>query len=101
MKSSDNIDKQAQLLEMSPVYVADQIHKVIKVMISRMAFDKREGSYKNISNRLQDFNTIELANKKSPGGAVIGVSLSLVKNILNGRDPYFINLVLSELTKKL
>lgn len=101
MKSSNNLDKQAQLVEMDPIYVADQLHKVIKVMISRMAFDKRDGSYRNISNRLQEFNTLELANKKSPGGAVIGVSLSLVKNVLNGRDPYFINLVLSELTKRL
>lgn len=95
------IIKTSQILELDPVYVAEQLHNVIKVMINRMSFESRRRSYDNIASRIQDFNTVEIANKKSPGGASIGVSLGLIKNVLNGKDPYFINIVLNELAKRL
>ena len=96
-----DIKKYSQMLESDPVYVADELHKIIKVMVNRMSFESRVNAFRNIQGRIQEFNTIELANKKSPGGASIGVSLGLVKNVLNGRDPYFINLVIAELVRKL
>jgi hypothetical protein len=98
---SNDIDKNAQLLEQNSIYVAEQLHNVIKVMIARMSPEARQRSYDNVSNKISEFNVLEIANKRSPGGAAIGVSLSLIKNVLNGRDPYFINVVLSELAKRL
>ena len=93
--------KNSQILESDPVYVAEQLHNIIKIMVNRMSFETRRRSYDNVASRIQDFNTVEIANKKSPGGASIGVSLGLIKNVLNGRDPYFINIVLSELATRL
>jgi len=98
---SDKVKKYSQLLEQNPVYVAEQLHGMIKVMISRMSPDARMRSYQNVSSRLDDFNVVEISSKKAPGGAAIGVSLGLVKNVLNGRDPYFINTVLKELMIRL
>lgn len=98
---SDDLRKEAQLLEDNPVYVAEQIHSIIKVMVNRMSPEVRARSFSNVSNKIGDFNTIEIAGKKSPGGAAIGVSLGLIKNVLNGRDPYFINIVLNELMIRL
>jgi len=98
---SKKIDKKAQLLEQNAVYVAQELHNVIKIMISRMSLEARPRSYQNVSNKIQQFNVMEIAGKKAPGGAAIGVSLGLIKNILNGKDPYFINVVLSELMRKL
>ena len=98
---SNNLEKEAQLLEQNPTYVADQLHSVIKIMISSMSPEARQRSYGNVSKKFEEFNVMEIAGKKSPGGAAIGVSLSLVKNILNGKDPYFINIVLSELMIRL
>lgn len=97
---SNNI-KTAQMLENNPVYVADEIANIIKIMINSMSPDVRARSFQNVKNKLNEFNTIEIANKNAPGGAAIGVSLGLVKNILNGKDPYFINTVLSELSLRL
>lgn len=97
---SSNI-KTAQMLENNPVYVADEIANIIKIMINSMSPDVRARSFQNVKNKLNEFNTIEIANKNAPGGAAIGVSLGLVKNILNGKDPYFINTVLSELSLRL
>jgi hypothetical protein len=97
----DDMVKKAQLLEQNPVYVAEELHKIIKIMISNMSFDSRQKAYANLKQKFDDFNRIEISNKKSPGGAAIGVSLGLVKNVLNGKDPYFINIVINELIKRL
>ena len=43
----------------------------------------------------------EMSNKKTPAGASIGTSIALVKNILNGRDGYFIKSVIDELVRLL
>jgi hypothetical protein len=98
---SNRLEKEAQLLEQNPTYVAEQLHNVIKIMISSMSPEARQRSYKNVSKKLEEFNVMEIAGKKSPGGAAIGVSLSMVKNVLNSKDPYFINIVLSELMIRL
>jgi hypothetical protein len=98
---SKKIDKKAQLLEQNAVYVAQELHNIIKIMISRMSLEARPRSYMNVSNKIQQFNVMEIAGKRAPGGAAIGVSLGLIKNVLNGKDPYFINVVLSELMRRL
>ena len=85
----------------SPIYVAETIKNVIEVMLSRMSQEARIRSGPNLISKLQKLSIPEMSNKKSPGGASIGVSISLVKNILNGRDPAFIRLVLSELSNLL
>jgi hypothetical protein len=98
---SNNLEKQAQLLEQNPVYVAEQLHNIIKIMITSMSPESRQRSYQNLTGKIKDFNVMEIAGKKSPGGAAIGVSLGLIKNVLNSKDPYFINTVLSELMIRL
>lgn len=97
----DNINKNAQILEMNPSYVADQLHKIIKIMLAKISPEKRGGSFKNVADKLSDFNVLEISNKKAPGGAAIGASLGLVKNVLNSKNSYFVNVVLKELIKRL
>jgi hypothetical protein len=92
------MEKEAQLLAHNPKYVAEEIKNIIGIMVGRMSPEAQMRSFPNIANKLKQLNIVELSNKKSPGGASIGVSISLVKNILNGRDPNFIKLVLDELT---
>jgi hypothetical protein len=93
------INKKAYMLESDPKYVAEQIYNIIKIMIMRMPMDKRPSSFVNLKGRINNFNIAEISSKRNPGGASIGVSIGLVKNILNGRDPFFIKLVLDELYK--
>ena len=50
--------------------------------------------------KLSDFNVLEY-QIKTPGGAAIGASLGLVKNALNSKDSYFVNVVLKKLIKRL
>jgi len=98
----DNIQKTAGTLEQDPIYVADSIVKIIKIMVSMISPEKRPDSFRNIKNRvLEDFDPAVISDKKSPGGAAVGVSLALIKNILNSRDQMFIRLVLDEIRKKI
>ena len=95
------IKKKAQILEKDPIYVAETLAEIIKIMISKISEGKRLKSMQSVRRKLQDFNVMELAGKKAPGGAAIGVSLGLVKNVLNNNDPYYINVVLQELIRRL
>lgn len=95
------MDKNARGFPNDPKFVAKQISDIIDVMIGRMSIQARERAYPNIKNRIRSLNIPEMASKKHPGGASIGVSISLIKNILNGRDPYFIKMVIDELSKEL
>lgn len=82
-------------------FVAEQIRDVIDVMIGRMSPEGQQSSYPNLRGRIQSLNVAEISGKGKPGGAAIGVSISIIKNILNGRDPYFIKAVIDELNKGL
>ena len=82
---SGSIKKEAQILESNPVYVAEQIASIIAIMINNMSPDVRQRSFTNVKNKISDFNVMEISNKRAPGGAAIGVSLGLIKNILNGK----------------
>ena len=99
--SQEYLKKEAQILEKDPVYVAETLEKIIRVMIAKISVDKRPGAILNIRDRLQGFNVMEISSKKAPGGAAIGASLGLLKNVLNSSDPYFINIVLKELYNRL
>jgi hypothetical protein len=96
--SSEKMTKSAQVYE-NPAIVAEKIKDIISVLISRFSVEAKTRAFPNLKNRVMKMNPSELASKKSPGGAAIGVSISLIKNILNGRDPHFIRLVINNLAR--
>lgn len=100
--SEEGVEKTAATLEQDPIYVANSIVNIIKIMVSMISHEKRRGAFESISNKiLEDFNAPEISQKRAPGGAAIGTSLALIKNILNSRDELFIRIVLDEVRKKL
>jgi hypothetical protein len=84
-----------------PKFVAKEIRNIIHVLIGRMSLESQVKAYPNIKSKINEFNITEMSGKKQPGGSPIGVSIGLVKNILNGRDPYFIKSVIDELSREL
>ncbi len=93
--------KTSQYREADPKYVAEELNKIIRVIISRMSIEGQNKSRINIKNRVLRLNPNEMTSKKSPAGASIGTSIALIKNVLNGRDGYFIRSVMDELVKLL
>jgi transcription termination factor NusB len=93
--------KNAQYRESDPKYVAEEVSKIIRVIISKMSIESQNKAKINLKNRFLRLNSQEMSNKKTPAGASIGTSIALVKNILNGRDGYFIKSVIDELVRLL
>jgi hypothetical protein len=95
------MNKTAQQHMHDPVFVANIIRHIIKVMVSRMSEEAQTRAYPNLENRINELNAGELASKKSPGGASIGASITVIKNVLGGRDAAFAHAVLTELRRGL
>jgi len=93
--------KEARGFPHDPKFVANQIRDIIDVMIGRMSIDSQQSAYPNLKRKFLELNIPDMSSKNQPGGSYIGTSISLVKNILNGRDPYFIKTVIDELNKGL
>jgi len=93
--------KIAQFREGDPKYVADEIAKIVKVINSKMSQESQNKARINIKNRVLNLVPQEMSTKKTPAGASIGTSIALIKNILNGRDGYFIRQVIDELARLL
>ena len=84
-----------------PKYVAEEIAKVVKILISTMSVEAQNRAKLNMRSRVFRLNPQEMSQKKTPAGASIGTSIALIKNILNGRDGFFIKMVMEELVKQL
>jgi hypothetical protein len=93
--------KEARGFPHDPKFVAKQIRDIIDVMVGRMSLEAQQNAYPNLRAKINNLNISEMSGKKQPGGASIGMSIGLVKNILNGRDPYFIKMVIDELSRGL
>lgn len=93
--------KISQHRETDPKYVAEEVAKIVRIIISKMSVESQNKARINIKNRTLMLNPQDMSQKKTPAGASIGTSIALIKNILNGRDGYFIKLVIDELTKLL
>lgn len=93
------MEKEAQFIYENPQYVAQQIKSIIDIMLYKMSLESRIKAYPNLINRINDLNVAELSSKRNPGGAAIGASISLVKNMLNGKNPAFIKQTIDELSK--
>lgn len=84
-----------------PKYVAEEIAKIIRILISKMSVEAQNRAKLNMKNRVFLLNPHEMSQKKTPAGASIGTSIALIKNILNGRDGFFIKMVMDELIKQI
>lgn len=92
------MDKQSQLgFPNDPKYVAQQIKTIVHIMIAKMSLESQQKAHPNLRKKLKNLNIAEISSKETQGGSAIGASISLIKNILNGRDPYFIKMVIDEL----
>lgn len=93
--------KKTAVYNVSAEEAANRIVKIVHLLVAKLKFESRRKAIENIRGKVLDINAQEVSNKKTPGGAVIGTSLSIIKNILNSEDPYYVNLVLKHLRTRL
>jgi hypothetical protein len=88
--------KEASFID--PKVIAKKISEIIKVIMTDLNASSQGKSMINLKSKIQEISATDLTEKKNVGGAAIGTSISLIKNLLNGKDAYFINSVLSHLS---
>jgi len=81
----------------NPIIVAHNIKNIVDTLVSQFSHEAKLRAYPNIKEKISLLNAAELAEKRSPGGAAIGTAINIIKNILKGRDSFFINSVLENL----
>ncbi len=99
VKEKYPIKKNAQVNEKDPKFVAKYVAYIILIMISKFSTKSSANARANLRRRISNMNIQDMSNKKAPAGAAIGTSIALVKNILNGKDPYFIKTVIDEIQR--
>ena len=99
VKQKYPIKKTAQVNENDPKFVAKYVAYIILIMISKFSLKSSGNARANLRRRISNMNIQDMSNKKAPAGAAIGTSIALVKNILNGKDPYFIKTVIDEIQR--
>ncbi len=66
------------------------IASIVKFLLKKIKPENRQVITNKMRDRIWNLNELDMASKKSPVSASIGNSISMVKNILNGRDPKYI-----------
>lgn len=95
------MEKAARGFSHDPKFVAKQIINIIDVLIGGMSPEAQQRAYPNLREKIKDLNAFDMSQKRKPGGSSIGVSIGLVKNILNSRDPHFIRMVIDQIGREL
>lgn len=99
IKNKDIVKTSQHYMGNDPKFIAKQVASIIRIIIGRMSMESQNRARMNLRTKIKNLNQNEMSVKKTPGGAGIGTSIALVKNILNGRDGYFIKAVIDNLTE--
>ena len=89
--------------DISPQEAAKIIAAITNLLLVRVNIEKRQNYINKIKQKMTGLKgeVSLISNKSMPSGAAIGQTVSLVKNLLNGKPPGYIASVLNELIYRL
>jgi len=82
----------------SPEEVASALANVISMLLKRVP---HANAIQNIKNKISQINPTEIATTSMPDTAAYGQSLTLVKTLLNGYSPTYVQQVLTAVVRRL
>jgi len=98
----DRIFKLAATIDMGePVEAGKGIAEIIKFLLKRIDSKNREKSLYKLKKKIWNLNEWEMSSKKMPASSSLGISISFIKNILNGHPAPYIRSILSEIYRNL
>lgn len=101
-KRDFELSKRAQVFDEAAVRrTAESLFKIVEFLFYRVPAVDRGKFYSRVRGKIIRIDPNEIALKKMPPSAVIGQSVGIAKNILNGLNPAFIQSVLTELVRLL
>lgn len=84
-----------------PEIMADSLKRIIEFILKKVPLDKRIKRRNRIKDKIKNINIQLLSTTNMPEAASIGQALTIVKNMLFGKDASYINYVIKELAEKL
>jgi len=73
-----------------PAFAGHAISEIIKFLMRKISFEKRPHNFMKMRQKILELNEHEMAEKNSPDTASMGQSITLIKTLLNGKDPAYI-----------
>lgn len=80
---------------------ADSLFKIVKFMFYRVPNNQKLKFMSRLRGKIVRLNPGELGVKKMPASSAIGQAITIIKNLLTGLNPAFINQVITEFVKLL
>ena len=84
-----------------PAIAGYAIAQTIKFLFRNIPFSNRHFSIAKIKQKILKLNEKELAEKEIPTTAILGQSIAMIKNLLNGNDSKLIRNILINVYKNL
>lgn len=103
MKSNYKIVKIAfNSIELNdPAAAGYTIAQTIKFLIRKIPFHKRPFVTQKIKQKIINLNESQISEKEIPTTAILGQTIALVKNLLNGNDAALIKNILINISRNL
>jgi len=84
-----------------PRLTGRSIAQIINFLLRKIPYAKRPHAIMELRKKIWELSEYDMAAKKSPDTASLGQSITFVKTLLNGKQPYYIRQVLSEIVRNL
>jgi hypothetical protein len=84
-----------------PSFSGKAISEIIKFLLRKIPYEQRPHRMMGMRQKILELNEYDMANKKSPDTASMGQSLTLIKTLLNGKDPQYIRRTLEHIVGNL
>lgn len=84
-----------------PAFAGRSIAEIVKFLMRKIPFEQRPHRMLGMRQKVLELDEYEMANKKSPETASMGQSITLIKTLLNGKDPMYIRKTLENIVGNL
>ncbi len=84
-----------------PAFAGRAIAEIIKFLMRKIPYEQRPSRVIAMRPKILGMDEYEMASKKSPATASMGQSITLIKTLLNGKDPAYIRKTLENIVGNL
>jgi len=84
-----------------PAFAGRAISEIVKFLMRKIPYEQRPHRVLSMRQKILELDEYDMANKKSPETASMGQSITLIKTLLNGKDPMYIRKTLENIVGNL
>jgi len=84
-----------------PEFAGRAISDILKFLMRKIPYEQRPHNFMSMRQKILDLDEHDMASKNSPVTASMGQSLTMIKTLLNGKDPGYIRKTLEQIVRHL